>query len=371
MRTTVHGVCVLLASLAAGCETPVTARADAAVAPPDVGVVTPVALGVYSEFVPPSQVRGALGALAARRATLQLAIPAARVGDPELLGLLREARGAGVPVRAWLLLERSEGYWPNEGNLTRYREAALALLDWTAREGVSPEALIFDVEPAYAYTLELRRTWSQGLGAVLERMRGHRDPAAFRASVAAMTELVEAVRARGVRPVCVTYPQVVDDALDGDDDLQDALDLPVRGVPWDEVSFMVYQTGFAEGVRAWIGPGLVGAYARDARRAFGERAVIALGQIGDAGIFPPAGPVYTDPAVLSQDIAAASDEGMRRVELYSLDGMFSQGGVPRWLGATSPRPEPGEGSALVILVRSLARSLDAELGAGRGDAGAP
>jgi hypothetical protein len=324
---------------------------------------------VYSEFVPPTQVQEALGALASRRAALQLAVPADRVGDAALLALLRAARDQHVPVRAWLLLSQEAGYWPNEGNLTRYREAVLALLDWTAREGVSPEALVFDVEPAYSYTLTLRRTWSQGLAAVLAILRAHRDPAAFRASIAAMTELVEAVRARGVRPVCVTYPQVVDDALDGDDDLQDALDLPVRGVPWDEVSFMVYQTGFAEGVRAWIGPGLVSAYTRDARRAFGDRATIALGQIGDAGIFPPAGPVYTDPAVLAQDIAAASEAGARRVELYSLDGMLTQGGAARWLAATNPPPEPAEGSALVTLVRSLARALDAELAAGAsGDA---
>jgi hypothetical protein len=328
------------------------------------------AVGVYSEFLSYGDVRAALPALARRGAALTLALPAARIGDADLAALLRDAAAAGVEVRAWLLLDRDQGYWPNETNLDVYGVAARRLLDWLTSDGLRVGALVFDMEPAYAYSEQLRAALAQGYPAALALMRTHRDPAAFAQARAQLAALVGEVQARGVRATCVTYPQVVDDLDDGDDDLQDALDVPVRGIGWDELAFMVYQSTFAEAAHQWLGPGLIRSYGLSARQGFGERAVVALGTVGTAGIFDAAAtPAYTDPDTLAQDVGAARGAGITRVEVYSLDGMLALGGADRWLDATRAGPRTVGVAGTVGVVRGLARSLDADLGTS-GDAGA-
>ncbi|MBX3271370.1 MAG: hypothetical protein KF729_13980 [Sandaracinaceae bacterium] len=192
-------------------------------------------------------------------------------------------------------------------------------------------------------------------------MRTHIDRPAFEAARAALSEHVGAVRARGVRAVAVTYPQVVDDLGDGDPDLQDALDIPVDGVPFDEVAFMVYQTAFAEAQGDWIGPGLVRSYALDARAHFGERATMALGIVGTAAIFEHDGPPYASPSALGEDIGAALGAGVARVEVFSLDGMVELGDVAGWLAGTEAVPHTPALEPETRIVRAAARSLDEAL----------
>jgi hypothetical protein len=219
---------------------------------------------------------------------------------------------------------------------------------------------VFDLEPAYAYSEELRASFSSlDLSAITALLRTHVDAGAYEVARDALAATVARVQAAGLRAECVTYPQVVDDLEDGDDELQDALDIPVRGVPFDEIAFMVYQTGFAEAAGGdWLGPGLVRSYATDAREHLGDRATIALGTIGTAGIFEPTGPVYEDPEVLRADVAAAVGQGIVRIEVYSLDGMLGLGGAARWLDATRTAGETPVIDATVRLARSLAATLD-------------
>jgi hypothetical protein len=318
-------------------------------------------VGVYSEFLAYEEVDAALPELARRGTDLNVAVPSDRIDDPALADLLRAAEERRVPVRLWLVLSRDDGYWPNEGNAELFRSEVQRLLARLSADRLRADAVVYDLEPALAYSEQLEAALSSDLAAVTELMRAHLDPAAFAAARAVFAASVEDVHAAGLRAVAVTYPQVVDDLADGDDDLQDGLDVPVEGVPWDEVAFMVYQTGFAAAVGGWIGPGLVASFAADARAHLGDRAVIALGQVGRPGIFETTGPVYEDPSVLEADIAAARFEGIGRVEVYSLDGMLELGGARRWLDATAAAPAEAAPTSQARLVRSLAEGLDGTL----------
>jgi hypothetical protein len=322
------------------------------------------AVGVYSEFLAYGDVEDHLDALARRGAALQVAVPAADVGDADLASLLRAADARRVEVRLWFVLDVAQGYWPNEANVDVFAPALADLLDWLDSAGLTAAAIVYDMEPAYAYTQELEAAFADNPDDAVALMRTHMDAAAFEAARTRFGDSVRAVQARGLRAECVTYPQVVDDLLDGDDDFQDGMDIPVHGVPFDEVSFMVYQTGFSETLGGgWVGPGLIASYAADARARFGERAVVALGLVGTAGIFEPEGAVYTDPGTLAADVAAALAAGVTRVEVYSLDGMVELGGPARWLEATHPEPAAAEPDDVVALIRHVAASIDEQLDA--------
>lgn len=315
--------------------------------------------GVYSEFLAYDALIDELPALG--DTTLSLAVPNERIGDAALATLLRAAEDEGVAVRLWLVLSIDEGYWPNESNLALFAREVIRLLDWVESEGLRAEGVIYDLEPAFAYSEELRAAFAESLDRVTELLRAHRDPAAFEASRALLSSHVAEVQARGYVAQAVTYPQVIDDLADGDDDLQDGLDVPVRDVGFDEVSFMVYQTVIAEAVGGWVGPGLVRSFAQDAVLHFGDRATIALGIVGSASIVEIDGPLYDGPDTLADDVAAAREAGIERVEVYSLDGMVELGGPHDWLDATRAEPASFAIPPQARIVRSAAASLDAAL----------
>lgn len=276
---------------------------------------------LWSEFLDDAAVRAELPWLAAHDADLYLAIEEARIGDAALAGLVRDAAAAGVGVRAWLLLDEADGYWPSEVNIPATREAALALLDWRDAEALPIDWLVFDLEMNLTRTREIAAlVASQGGSAAIDAIKAGRDPVAFAAHTVELTALVDELRARDVRVAAVTYPMVLDDAADGDTEIQDGLDAPVDGPAWDEVSFMVYQSLVYDLSGAWHGPDLIYSYASTARARFGERAAVALGIVGQAGITPVAMP-YPDAPTFVADRGAARAAGVTRVSTYSLDGL--------------------------------------------------
>jgi hypothetical protein len=322
----------------------------------------PSRAGVYAEFTPFDALVAHLPVLAEARAALHVAVPAEHAQDPALGTLLRAAEARRVEVRVWPVLAREDGYWPGETNVARFDAAVDALLGRLDAERLVASTVVFDLEPDLAYTEALRAAWPSGLDAVGALMREHHDTTAFATAREALAATVARVQARGMRAECVTYPQVLDDLADGDDDLQDVLDVPVRGIAWAEVAFMVYQTTFAEAADTWLGPGLVASYAASARAHFGDRGTIALGVVGSAGVAIGDGPAYADPATLAADVAAARAAGVERVEVYSLDGMAADTAGPRsWLRALAAGPHAAPPRLEVDLVRAAAAGLDGQL----------
>lgn len=312
-------------------------------------------LAVWSEFLSDDEVRAQLPLVAAAGADLYLAVPSTRIGDPALARLVRDAVAAGVGVRAWLLLPEADGYWPNEHNVAQVRAASLALADWRDAEALPLDWIVFDMEMSLERTRAVQEVVAaEGGIAAVDLIQAGRDPDAFVIARAAYAALLDELHARGLRVMAVTYPMILDDPDDGDDDIQDGLDVPVLGLAWDEASFMVYQSLFYELSGSWHGADVVESYAHSAITLFGERAALALGIVGSAAITPVAMP-YPDVATLRADQAAARAAGIGRVSIYSLDGIAQQANPAAWLDADVAPVTPGylDADTLRALVRGL------------------
>lgn len=298
----------------------------------------PEHVGVWSEFVPSREAQRHLPALAAHGAELYLALREGEL-DEDTWALLAASREAGVPVRAWLQIPDA-GTWLNETNIGDFRRFSDRLLTDAAGRGLSPEWIILDIEPALMLGEALRRAATSGdLPSLVELLADQYDPAAFAQAARELAGMVDELHVRGVRVMAVTLPWVVDDAVDEDTDIQDLLNMPVRGVDWDEVSVIVYRPVLEEylgGVS--LSSSVVQRYAIAAQRYFGNRVELALGNIGSPGLLVPAG--YTDPADLTADLAAARSAAITRVSVFSQDGMIEQGGVSRWLDAMARPTQP-------------------------------
>jgi hypothetical protein len=311
-------------------------------------------LALWSEFLTDDQVRAQLPFLAGQHADLYLAVKRARVGDPALASLITDADRAGVGVRAWLLLDDADGYWANETNVDAVRAAATAFADWRDAAHLPVSWVIFDLEMSLARTQAVAAVQAtDGPIAAVDLIKQGRDPAAFVAARAQYVSLVSDLHARGLKIMCVTYPMVLDDPLDGDDDIQDELDVPVIGVPWDEASFMVYQSTIYDLTGQWHGPDVVQSYTQSATKLF-DRASVALGIVGQAGIAPVAMP-YPDAATLNADRGAALGAGAKTVSIYSLDGVSTEPAPADWAPESVAPSQPPyvDADSLRRLIRAL------------------
>ena len=293
---------------------------------------------VWGEFLDDATVRAELPWLAAHGADLYLAVRESRIGDAALATLLADAAAAGVGVRIWLLLDDADGYWPNEHNLPAMRDAVMRLADWRDAAALPIDWVVFDLEMSLERSraiADILRT--QGSIAAVDAIKAGRDPTAFVQHRADLAALVDDVRARGLRVAAVTYPMILDDPGDGDDDIQDELDVPVLDIEWDEASYMVYQSMLFDLTGEWHDAAIVTSYAASARERHGARGAIALGIVGMAGIEPVAMP-YPDAATLAADRAAARSN-VARISVYSLDGIRQQPDRDAWM-ADASGPEP-------------------------------
>lgn len=320
------------------------------------------ARAVYSELEPLAAATARLPTLSAHGLGVIRLVRAEEIRTPQLHAFFVAAARARVAVRAWLVLSEADGYWPGESNLDAFGRAVDAFLAWREDADVPVDWLTFDLEPSWQYTHELiaigtGSTDPSRLGDLVALIQAHVDPPAFLAHRAALAAILARVHAAGMHVHCVTYPMVLDDLGDDDDDIQDGLDIPVRGLAWDEVSFMTYRSGLALYANAPFGPAFFEAFARDARAAFGDRAALDFGVVGADPLTGAAG--YRYPVALAADLDGAAAGGVTKHHVYSLERAAAATDADAWLDARAsdvPTVPPRDDGAESL--RAVFRLLD-------------
>lgn len=276
---------------------------------------------VWSEFTSYQDLIPILPELKAAGVSLNLAIHEKNYKETALYELLKAAEDLKVEVRAWPLLDKSKGYWPNKWNLRDFRDYCLNFFEECKRNGVEVPWVIMDMEPHIELLLELEellkgRSYFKARRLILE-WGNRKDP---EISKREMQKLIAELHGLGKKVQVVAMPMVLDDKKMK---LQHNLGIPVMGLPWDEVSFMVYRPYFWDYVPGMTAE-VVRCYGQDAVRAFGEKTSLALGPIGSPMVTKSQN-FYRDPQGIHEDIAAANMAGIRSFSLFSLEGIREQG----------------------------------------------
>jgi hypothetical protein len=321
---------------------------------------------VWAEFLQPSELEATFPLLESRALAVNVAWTAA-ADDPALLDLSASAASSGVTLRPWLLLPEADGYWPGATNAAPFSAKARALMDaWDAR-GLAPTALIVDMELKYDLAVQVTEHLAKDppdLAAVVALMKSNVDPSRFGAATTEFASLADEAHQRGWQVHLTTLPNVLDDYADGDDDLRQALGIPVEGVAWDVMTFQAYRTLVGELV---AGSGsapptayVVYDYGRSARERFGEIAGLDLGLVG-AGVTDSA--VYAGPHELREDVEAAHAAGVpaAQINVYNLDGMLERAPAESWLEPPAENPSPPAEDPASLEVRESSALLDLAL----------
>ncbi|MDP8257522.1 MAG: hypothetical protein P9M14_17385 [Candidatus Alcyoniella australis] len=293
--------------------------------------------------------RAQLPTLAQYELTLLLGMTDEMLGDADLLAFLRDAETAGVAVRAWILLPYSEGYWPSEANAELFAEVALDYAQWFIDNQLAIEWIVVDMETSVNVIGDLTRMLQEGRYAdALLVLIEHLDPQRFAQASEVYNQLNDELRAMGMRSMVVTAPMFLDDLFDQDCTIQDAMDIPVSTVEWDEVSTMVYTTTYNSTLGMDFGPDLVYSYARTTIEHYPHNASIALGISGE----------YEDYQTLADEVAASKAAGIERIQIYNFRGAQNRDDYEQWHQALYAEPEQPPEEGAVMVLRELLKLAD-------------
>lgn len=238
--------------------------------------------------------------------------------SPLRAATIRALNAASIPVGAWVLVDRAEGYFAHAGNVAAIEARCAQLLDFRTAHGLSFEALGLDFEPPLE---ELDALLAAPLTTLLGWKRRAADRSRQVAAIENYSRLINNLRARGERVECYQFPTVLDDRRRAQTFWQRFAG--AMNVPVDREVMMLYSSIFGRAVFDSFGPET-------------RASAIAIGSTG-GGVDPL--PKLDWPAFANDLRSAASwcDD----VSIFSLEGCVAQGFLPKlidfdWNVAAAP-----------------------------------
>lgn len=247
--------------------------------------------------------------------------------------VLRRLTDAHVPVTAWVLLPRDEGYFATHANAPQVEAAVERLLAWRARHGLVLRGVGLDFEPDIRDLDVLLERPARTLSRWLFR-RG-RGPLVLEAQ-RRYQALVDRLRAAGLEVETYQFPVIVDDRRAGSRFWQRTLG--ALALEADREVVMLYTS-----LMGAAGPGLLAHYARACR-------AVAVGSTG-GGIDPFPKLSWHE---LERDLVVAARHAPA-VYVFSLEGCVQQGVTDRLITLDWDRPVVGISRAQQVLSGVVAR----------------
>ena len=218
----------------------------------------------------------------------------------------------GIPVVAWLLLPKDQGYWFNLANADQAQACFEAFLDWTAKNNLVWDGVGIDIEPDIREFEQLSgKNWLKLVGKIGGRTLQHRKYAAARRKY---LNLIAAIRSNGWRVDSYQFPLIADERKAHSTLLQrmaGLVDLPVDREVW-----MLYSSFLGAS-----GPGLLGSYGPEAQS-------IGLGSTGGGVDVGLGGEQRLSWEELSHDLRLAWYWN-EDIHVFSLEGCVQQHFMPR------------------------------------------
>lgn len=226
--------------------------------------------------------------------------------------VVRKLNRLGIPVKAWLLLPKEQGYWFNLQNHKQAAQRYEAFKEWTETKKLKWSGVGLDIEPDINEMREAFSFKAKVLRKVFQRF-GNKKKA--EEAVLAYKKLAVTIRDDGYFLEAYHFPLIVDDRLAGSTALQrlgGLVDIPV-----DREVLMLYSSFYRP-----IGHNILWSYADEAQ-------AIGIGSTGGGveirGEKEPAPLSWEE---LSADLRLAWQSG-KPVYLFSLEGCVEKQYLPK------------------------------------------
>ncbi|NOZ27396.1 MAG: hypothetical protein GXP39_05000 [Chloroflexi bacterium] len=226
--------------------------------------------------------------------------------------VVRRLNKAGIPVIAWLLLPKSQGYWFNQNNASQAAARYVAFKAWTAEHDLRWAGVGLDIEPDFREARQLAVNRWQVLPRVLRRLF---DRERLRRAQIEYSALVAQIRADGYHVDSYLIPFIIDEREAGSSLLQRLGGLV--DIPADREVLMLYTSYMRP-----RGPGFLWSYARDAQS-------VGVGVTGGGVEFEGVTlPPPLDWSEFARDLRLAH-RWTHDIHVFSLEGCVQQGFLTR------------------------------------------
>ncbi len=223
---------------------------------------------------------------------------------------IRQLNREGIPVTAWLLLPKSDGYWFNLNNFPQAADFYQAFKAWAAAENLRFSWIGLDIEPDINEPYDITRPTPGSLRAYLKRLL---RPSPYWQVRAAYAALVARIRADGWPVEAYHAPLIADDLKARSTVLQRALGL--IHFPVERTVLMLYSSFLRQ-----LGPDFLQVYLPDTDS-------VGVGNTG-GGVDIPDEPAYLNWEEFSRDLLLAHNAG-KTMHIFSLEGCVRQGFLER------------------------------------------
>jgi hypothetical protein len=289
--------------------------------------------GTWSEWSSFNNLPQKFDYLKKSKARLHLAIKKDELTDSnfkDLISFLKKAESEKIQYWLWPLLSKSDGYWPNQWNMSIYSQYVRELVERLEKQNLHPQGISIDLEPPpeklekYLKLLqefkikELHQFSSDGI-----------DENLFKNASFELSSLYQFLKNKKMVTHIVTTPFLLEPKYTLR--LQKVFGIPIIKDSFDYISFMAYRSEF-ERLIGEMNSRLVYDYSLKAKEMYGEKAGIDLGVVGNIE-FPHKLTGYSDPSRLWEDIAAAKAAGITKIQVYCLEGIHSE----EWLKDVEPK----------------------------------
>ncbi|MEA3277569.1 MAG: hypothetical protein U9Q81_20255 [Pseudomonadota bacterium] len=252
-------------------------------------------------------------------------------------GVVRRLNRAGIPVIAWQLLPRDQGYWYNIRNASQAQARYREFRSWSAAQELEWAGLGVDIEPDIGEFQQLLDNHWRLLPMLFKRRYGKKQLQEARRRY---FDLIAEMRGDGFLVESYELPFIVNELRAGSTLLRRILG--ITDVPADRRVLMLYTSFFRP-----YGQAFLWRYARDAD-------TVGVGITGGgvdmngAGHLPP-----LDWAELARDLRLAG-RWCRDIHIFSLEGCVRQGHLERLKGFDweQPAQPPRHWLVLVYLLRA-------------------
>jgi hypothetical protein len=280
-------------------------------------------LGIWSEWTSFKEIPQRFEYLQKSGARLHLAIKKDELSEErfnELVILLKQAEENKITYWLWPLLSKSDGYWPNQWNMSIYTKHVMDLVARLQKHQLKPQGISIDLEPP-PEKLEtfLKLLQDFKLRELHEFANKGIDEKLFQQASGQLISLHHFLKTQHITTHVVTTPFILEQKYT--QRLQRVFGIPINQNSFDYISFMAYRSEF-ERIIGEMNSRLVYEYGLKAKEIYGKKAGIDLGVVGNIE-FPHKLTGYSSPTRLWEDMAAAKAAGINDIQIYCLEGINS------------------------------------------------
>lgn len=282
---------------------------------------------------------GLINQLARIDANLSLAIHEL---TPELVSVVKKLTRAGVPVTAWLLLTREEGYWTSLDTVHQTVQKYAEFRSWTQANQLTWAAIGLDIEPRIDMLTRLTLNPFDQILTLKKRLFSFRK---YRRLERDMEDLIAQIHEDGYAVETYQLPSVVDERKAHSSTLARLFGLPTLDV--DREVLMLYSSIFGKAADA-----VLWSYASDAN-------AIGVGSTGGGTMIDEMPPLRKLRWLeLKRDLLMASKQA-NHLYIFSLEGCVEQNLMDRLEGLDwdTLQSVPAARSHEITLIRKAIQSV--------------